>query len=59
MCGKLKSAYLIAIKLNSALDVRRIMIAAEQSGQESVQSICKKWLETKSTKLTTKETSPF
>ncbi|GFU59897.1 zinc finger FYVE domain-containing protein 26 [Nephila pilipes] len=59
MCGKLKSAYLLAIKLNSALDVRRIMIAAEQCGQESIQSICKKWLETKSLKLKPKESVPF
>ncbi|KAF8796021.1 Zinc finger FYVE domain-containing protein 26 [Argiope bruennichi] len=59
MCGKLKSAYLLAIKLNSALDVRRIMIAAEQCGQESIQSICKKWLETRSMKLKTKEAASF
>ncbi|PRD26270.1 UNVERIFIED_CONTAM: zinc finger FYVE domain-containing protein 26 [Trichonephila clavipes] len=59
MCGKLKSAYLLAIKLNSALDVRRIMIAAEQCGQESIQSICKKWLETKSSKLKSKESVTF
>ncbi|XP_054713463.1 zinc finger FYVE domain-containing protein 26-like [Uloborus diversus] len=57
MCGKLKSAYLLAIKMNSALDVRRIMVAAEQSGQDSIQRFCRKWLETNSQKLKPKEST--
>lgn len=46
MCNKLKSAYLLANKLKSALDVRRVLVAAEQSGQVAIQRICEKWLET-------------
>lgn len=48
MCDKLKSAYLLAIKCSSALDVRRILVAAEQSGQVAIERICKKWLESNS-----------
>ncbi|XP_015911906.2 zinc finger FYVE domain-containing protein 26 isoform X1 [Parasteatoda tepidariorum] len=59
MCGKLKSAYLLALKLNSALDIRRIMVAAEQCGQDSIQRICRKWLDTNSLKLKPKETVPY
>ncbi|KFM61059.1 Zinc finger FYVE domain-containing protein 26, partial [Stegodyphus mimosarum] len=57
MCGKLKSAYLLAIKLNSALHVRRVMVAAEQGGQDSIQRFCKKWLETNSLKMKPKESA--
>lgn len=48
ICDKLKSAYLLAIKLKSALDVRRVLVAAEQSGQVAIQQICKTWLQRES-----------
>lgn len=48
MSDKLKSAYLLAIKLKSALDIRRVLVAAEQSGQTAIQQICQKWLESNS-----------
>ncbi|KAG8181284.1 hypothetical protein JTE90_022222 [Oedothorax gibbosus] len=59
ICGKLKSAYLLAVKLSSALDVRRIMIAAEQCEQDSIQRHCRKWLETNVHKLKPKDPSLF
>ena len=44
LCGKLKSAYLIAVKAERMEDVKRIAGAAERSGQVAVKNICDKWL---------------
>lgn len=46
-CGKLKSAYLLAVKHNRTSDIQRIMITAEQSNQQSVVNICERWLSLK------------
>ena len=40
LIGKLKSAYLLAVRLDRAVDVKRIMVIAERNGQESVKKIC-------------------
>ncbi|XP_053395117.1 zinc finger FYVE domain-containing protein 26-like [Mercenaria mercenaria] len=45
LCGKLRSAYLIAVKENRVDDVRRILRAAKSIGQTAVINICNKWLE--------------
>ncbi len=44
LCGKLKSAYLIAVRGEKVDDVRRIAAAADRSGQTAVKSIADKWL---------------
>ena len=50
LCGKLKSAYLIAVKAGRADDVRRIAAAADRAGQNAVKAICDKWLQQKAPK---------
>ncbi|XP_019625924.1 PREDICTED: zinc finger FYVE domain-containing protein 26-like [Branchiostoma belcheri] len=44
LCGKLKSAYLIAVRGERVDDIRRIAGTAERHGQSAVKSICDKWL---------------
>jgi hypothetical protein len=46
--GKLRAAYLIAIRLGKEDKVRLIRDDAQKSGQTSVYEICKKWLENRS-----------
>jgi hypothetical protein len=43
--GKLRAAYLIAIRLGKEDKVRLIRDDAQKSGQTAVYDICKKWLE--------------
>jgi hypothetical protein len=43
--GKLRAAYLIAIRLGREDKVRLIRDDAQKSGQTAVYDICKKWLE--------------
>jgi len=43
--GKLRAAYLIAIRLSKEDKVRLIRDDAQKSGQTAVYDICKKWLE--------------
>ncbi|CAL1527591.1 unnamed protein product [Lymnaea stagnalis] len=45
LCGKLRSAYLLAVKRDRVMDVQRIAGAAQRLGQTAVKNICKKWLE--------------
>lgn len=45
--GRLKSAYLIAIKKERADIVKHIANAAERAGQNLIKDICMKWLEKK------------
>ena len=45
LCGKLKSAYLVAVKTERVNDVKRILESAEKGGQTAVKSICEKWLQ--------------
>ncbi|KAI8788313.1 zinc finger FYVE domain-containing protein 26 [Biomphalaria glabrata] len=45
LCGKLRSAYLLAVKRESVEDVQRIAGAAQRLGQSAVKNICMKWLE--------------
>ena len=44
LCGKLRSAYLMAVKDNNVDDVKRILRAANSLGQTAVINICNKWL---------------
>jgi len=46
-CGKLKSAYLLAVKDGSIDSVRQICNEAHRTGQTSVKAICEKWLSLK------------
>jgi zinc finger FYVE domain-containing protein 26 len=46
--GRLKSAYLIAIKIDRADIVKHIGNVAERLGQSSIRDICSKWIEKKS-----------
>ena len=50
LCGKLKSAYLIAVKAGRVDDVRHIAAAADRTGQAAVKGICEKWLQQKAPK---------
>lgn len=43
--GKLRAAYLIAIRVGREDKVRLIRDEAQKSGQAAVYDICKKWLE--------------
>ena len=52
LCGKLKSAYLSAVKSGGIEDVRRIARAADQTGQTAVKSICARWLQQRGGGLT-------
>lgn len=45
--GRLKSAYLIAIKIDRADIVKHISNVAERMGQNLIKDICVKWLEKK------------
>ncbi|KAK3093553.1 hypothetical protein FSP39_017239 [Pinctada imbricata] len=45
LCGKLRSAYLMAVKAERVEDVQRIAGAAQRMGQTAVRTICNKWLE--------------
>lgn len=47
LCGKLRSAYLMAVKAERVEDVQRIAGAAQRMGQTAVKNICNKWLEQK------------
>lgn len=47
MAGKLKAAYLLAVKLERVVDVKRIMAAAQRNEQESVRKICSMWIQRK------------
>ena len=44
-CGKLKSAYLTAIKGRFVEEVRRISTIATQAGQTAIRDICDRWLQ--------------
>ena len=46
-CGKLRSAYLIAVKGDRIEDVKRISAMAQQTGQTATRNICDKWLQQK------------
>ena len=46
-CGKLKSAYLIAVKTQRVEVVRAIAKKGEELGQSAVKHICDKWLRQK------------
>lgn len=45
LCGKLRSAYLMAVKSERVEDVQRICGAAQRMGQTAVKNICDKWLQ--------------
>jgi zinc finger FYVE domain-containing protein 26 len=47
LCGKLKSAYLIAVRRNNEEDIQRIAGAAQRAGQSAMFDICQKWLRQK------------
>ncbi|XP_062609221.1 zinc finger FYVE domain-containing protein 26-like [Saccostrea cucullata] len=47
LCGKLRSAYLMAVKTDRVDDVQRIAGAAQRMGQTAVKNICTKWLQQK------------
>jgi len=44
-CGKLKSAYLTAIKGRYVEEVKRISTIATQAGQTAIRDICDRWLQ--------------
>lgn len=44
-CGRLKAAYLIAVKRKLADEVRNISRVASQAGQVTIRDICDKWLQ--------------
>jgi hypothetical protein len=46
--GKLRAAYLIAIRLGKEDKVRLVRDEAQRTGQTAVYDICKKWLESRS-----------
>ncbi|XP_064623470.1 zinc finger FYVE domain-containing protein 26-like isoform X2 [Lineus longissimus] len=50
LCGKLKSAYLIAVRRNNEEDIQRIAGAAQRAGQSAMYDICQKWLKQKQKK---------
>ncbi|XP_070571338.1 zinc finger FYVE domain-containing protein 26-like isoform X2 [Ptychodera flava] len=50
LCGKLKSAYLIAVQGERVDDVRRISSAAQKMGQGAVRNICDRWLQSQEQK---------
>ncbi|KAL3231999.1 hypothetical protein MRX96_023086 [Rhipicephalus microplus] len=45
LAGRLKTAYLLAVRQNRIDHVKRIMALAEAAGQESVRAICAKRLQ--------------
>lgn len=44
LTNKLKSAYLLAVKSERQSDITRIMSVAESTKQDSIRSICERWL---------------
>lgn len=44
LCGKLRSAYLIAVKEKNLEAVQMIAEEAQKTGQTKTLSLCKKWL---------------
>ncbi len=44
LAGKLKNAYLVAVKAGEVDDVRHIAELAGKAGQIAVRDICQKWL---------------
>lgn len=44
LSGKLRPAYLLAIRLEREVDVNRILAMAERTNQEAVRGWCKQWL---------------
>ena len=44
LAGKLKSAYLLAVKSERQSDITRIMSVAEATKQDSIKNICERWL---------------
>lgn len=46
LSGRLKSAYLLAVRNDRTEHIRRIMALAEEAGQESIRAICEKRLQT-------------
>lgn len=49
-CGKLKNAYLIAIRANYPDEVQQIADVAAKAGHLTVRDICEKWLQQNRTK---------
>ena len=47
-CGRLKNAYLVAIRARMVDEVRNISEIAGKAGQLAVRDICDRWLETNS-----------
>ncbi|XP_064484118.1 zinc finger FYVE domain-containing protein 26-like isoform X2 [Ornithodoros turicata] len=45
LAGRLKSAYLLAVRQNRTEHIRRIMALAEEANQESIRAICEKRLQ--------------
>ncbi|KAK3852709.1 hypothetical protein Pcinc_040715 [Petrolisthes cinctipes] len=43
-CGRLRSAYLVAVHSGGHQDVQRVKAAADSSGQAHVAAMCSKWL---------------
>ena len=55
ICGRLKDAYVEAIKEDRVQDIERILKEAEQSNQKYVADICQKYLTNYKDKLESKE----
>lgn len=49
-CGKLKAAYLIAVKARLVDEVKNISEIASKAGQLTVREICEKWLQSNAPK---------
>ncbi len=45
LCGKLKNAYLVAIRIGEVDEVRHISELAGKAGQIPVRDICQQWLQ--------------
>ena len=52
-CGKLKSAYLVAVNRKMADEVRNISRVASQAGQVNIRDICDRWLQQSAAKSDT------
>ena len=48
LSGKLRPAYLLAIRLEREVDVKRILAVAERTNQEAVKGWCLQWLNKRS-----------
>ena len=55
ICGRLKDAYVEAIKEDRVQDIERILTEAEQANQKYVADICQKYLTNHKDKLESKE----